>query len=296
MGASGMPLSAAEPQGSALIAPPKGGGRGRRASRRQGSARIAVLVVVLGYLLLPLFAMLEFSTRGDYGSRSLDAYGAILNNQNVIDGVTTSLQIAALTVLGMLVLLVPTMIWTVVRVPRMRRVVEFLCLLPIAIPAIVIVVGISPIYRWMGQHLGAVGASPLTLALIDIILVLPFAYRAIESSLRSVDVVTLADAARSLGAGWPRTIVQVIVPNIRGGILSASVLAIALVLGEYTISSLLSFNTLQVVIYLLGKQDPFVSVAVSLAALVFAFVLLVVIARFGGAQSRNRRQVEEPTA
>ena len=59
-----------------------------------------------------------------------------------------------------------------------------------------------------------------------------------------------------------------IVPNIRGGILSASVLAIALVLGEYTISSLLAFNTLQVVIYLLGKQDPFVSVAVSFAALV----------------------------
>ena len=158
----------------------------------------------------------------------------------------------------MLLLLVPTMVWTVVRVPRMRRVVEFLCLLPLAIPAIVIVVGIAPIYQWMGQHLGAVGASPLTLALIDIILVLPYSYRAIDSSLRSIDTATLADAARSLGAGWPRTILQVIVPNIRGGILSASVLAIALVLGEYTISSLLSFNTLQVVIFLLGKRDPFV--------------------------------------
>ena len=99
----------------------------------------------------------------------------------------------------------------------MRRVVEFLCLLPLAIPAIVIVVGIAPIYRFMGQNLGAVGASPLTLALIDIILVLPFAYRAIDASLRSIDTATLADAARSLGAGWPRTIIQVIVPNIRGG-------------------------------------------------------------------------------
>ena len=47
------------------------------------------------------------------------------------------------------------MVWTVVRVPRMRRVVEFLCLLPLAIPAIVIVVGIAPIYRFMGQNLGA---------------------------------------------------------------------------------------------------------------------------------------------
>ena len=93
------------------------------------------------------------------------------------------------------------------------------------------------------------------------------------------------------------TIVQVIVPNIRGGILSASVLAIALVLGEYTISSLLAFNTLQVVIYLLGKQDPFISVAVSLAALVFAFVLLFVITRFaGGPDRRAQRAVEEPAA
>jgi putative spermidine/putrescine transport system permease protein len=241
--------------------------------------------------------MLEFSTRGNYGSRTLDSYAAIFSNQDLIDAVTTSLEIAVLTVFGMLLLLVPTMVWTVVRVPGMRRVVEFLCLLPLAIPAIVIVVGIAPIYRWMGQNLGAVGASPLTLAFIDIILVLPFAYRAIDSSLRSIDVATLADAARSLGASWPRTILQVIVPNIRGGVLSASVLAIALVLGEYTISSLLAFNTLQVVIYLLGKQDPFIAVAVAFAALVFAFVLLIVITRFGSGRGyRSEIEVEESAA
>lgn len=288
------PLSAAAPEGGTVVAHAKGAGSGRQRSSLEVGAQIAILVLILGYLILPLFAMLEFSTRGNYGSRSLDAYAAILAEQNLIDAVTTSLQIAVLTVFGMLVLLVPTMVWTTVRVPRMRRVVEFLCLLPLAIPAIVIVVGIAPIYRWMGQHLGAVGASPLTLAFIDIILVLPFAYRAIDSSLRSIDTATLADAARSLGAGWPRTIIQVIVPNIRGGILSASVLAIALVLGEYTISSLLSFNTLQVAIFLLGGRDPFISVAVSFSALVFAFILLVVIARVGGRDRREQGEVEEP--
>jgi putative spermidine/putrescine transport system permease protein len=289
----GPQLGAAAPGGGALIARPQGGRR--RGSRRQLSARIAILVVVLGYLVLPLFAMLEFSTRGDYGSRSLGSYAAIFTDQNLVDAISTSLEIAVLTVFGMLLLLVPTMVWTIVRVPRMRRVIEFLCLLPIAIPAIVIVVGIAPIYRWMGQHLGVVGASPLTLAFIDIILVLPFAYRAIDGSLRTIDTATLADASRSLGAGWPRTIFQVIVPNIRGGIVSASVLAVALVLGEYTISSLLSFNTLQVVIYLLGKRDPFIAVAVSFAALFFAFVLLFVITRFAPGQGRDSQRAEEPT-
>ncbi len=266
----------------------------RRRSRFHTASRVAILLVVLGYLILPLFAMLEFSTRGDYGSRSLDSFAAIFSYPDLVDGITTSLEIAVLTVLGMLILLVPTMVWTVVRVPRMRRVVEFLCLLPLAIPAIVIVVGIAPIYQWMGQHFGSAGGSPLTLALIDIVLVLPFAYRAIDAGLRGVDVATLADAARSLGAGWPRAILQVIIPNIRSGILAASVLAVALVLGEYTISSLLSFNTLQVVIFTLGQRDAYTSVAVALAALVFAFVLLIVITRFArGAGSRAEGVTEE---
>ena len=42
---------------------------------------------------------------------------------------------------GMVVLLVPTMIWVRLRVPRASRLVEFLCLLPLTIPALVIVVG-----------------------------------------------------------------------------------------------------------------------------------------------------------
>jgi putative spermidine/putrescine transport system permease protein len=289
-------VGAAGPEGGANLARPKGAGR-RPRSRGQLGARIAILLIVFGYLLLPLFAMVEFSTRGDYGSRSLGSFAAILDYPDLIDGIVTSLQIAVLTVFGMLLLLVPTMVWTVVRIPRMRRVIEFLCLLPLAIPAIVLVVGIAPIYRWMGQHLGGVGGSPLTLAFIDIILVLPFAYRAIDSGVRTVDIATLSDAARSLGAGWPRTIVQIIVPNIRGGILAASVLAVALVLGEYTISSLLSFSTLQVVIFQLGKRDAYVAVAVSLSALIFAFVLLYIIARFApGAGGSVQRAPEEAPA
>ena len=44
-------------------------------------------------------------------------------------------------------------------------------------------------------------------------------------------------------------------------------------------------------IYLLGKRDPFISVAVAFAALVFAFVLLIVITRLGAGSDR-RAQIE----
>ena len=245
---------------------------------RRSFARWAILVIIGGYLLLPLVAMLDFSTRDAGGGRTLEAWVAIGGDPNLVEAIIVSLEIAALTVLGMLLLLVPTMTWTYIRVPRMQRPVEFLCLLPLAIPAIVLVVGIAPIYSVLTR---AIGGTPLSLVFIDIILVLPFAHRAIDAGLKSIDVNTLAEAARSLGAGWPRIMLQIIVPNIRGAIVSASVITVALVLGEFTISSLLNFDTLQVVINLLGKRNAFVSVAVSLAALLFAFVLIFGLASVG---------------
>ena len=197
-------------------------------------------------------------------------------------------MVVGVAVLGVLVLLVPTMIWVHLRLPLLRRPLEVLCLLLLTIPAIVLVVGMAPIYAWVTYLFGD---SPLTLTFVYVVLVLPYAYRAIDASLRSVDVKTIAEAARTLGASWPRTIVEVLVPNIRIGIASAAVISIALVLGEFTIASLLSFETLQVVINLLGKRDAQVSVAVSLVALLFAFVLLVALPT---GESRSRPADDGP--
>ncbi len=288
--APGSSLSAARPDGGALITSPPPPRRPGRRNLRLAVARWAIVILVGGYLLLPLVAMLDFSTRGDNGGRSLDAWIAIGGNQNLLGAIAISLSTAVLTVFGMLLLLVPTMTWTILRVPRMRRVVEFLCLLPLAIPAIVLVVGLAPIYRAVTFIFGS---SALTLVFVDIILVLPFAYRAIDASLRAIDVATLADAARSLGATWPMVLRQIVVPNIRPGILAASVLTVALVLGEFTISSLLNYNTLQVTINLIGKRSAFVSVAVSLAALIFAFVLIYAIAEFGSQRRRGESAAKE---
>lgn len=257
---------------------------------RGGLTRWVILVVGMGYLLVPLLSMLEFSTRGPKGTRTLDYWFAIAQSEDLVSVILLSLGIAAVTVLGMLLLLVPTMTWSYLRVPRARRLIEFLCLLPLAIPAVVLVVGIAPIYREIRVNLTG---SALALAFINIILVLPYAYRSIDGGLKSVDVSTLADAARSLGASWPRVMLQIIVPNIRSAILSASVLAIALVLGEYTISSLLSYHTFQVVIYAIGKRDASVSVAVSFAALLFVFILLIAIAHFAPGGRREQTADEE---
>jgi putative spermidine/putrescine transport system permease protein len=175
------------------------------------------------------------------------------------------------------------MTWVNLRLPHLRRVIEFVCLLPLTIPAIVIVVGIAPIYAWVTY---LVGDSPLTLTFVYVIIVLPYAYRALDAGLTAMDLTTLTEAARGLGASWWTVIWRIVVPNVRGAILSAALVSVAMVLGEFTISSLLDFQTIQVEINLLGKRDADISIAVSLAALLFAFVLLFALA-FAG---RRRRE------
>jgi putative spermidine/putrescine transport system permease protein len=235
--------------------------------------RWAVLMSIGVYMILPLVAMLEFSTRGIRGQRSLAPWLAIGANPDLLAAIWVSLKLAALTVALMLVLLVPTMVWVQLRLPRLLRLVEFVCLLPLTIPAIVLVVGLAPVYQWVSYLLGE---SASTLTFVYVVLVLPYAYRALATGLAAIDLVTLAEAGRSLGCSWFGVIWRIVVPNIMGAILSAALISVALVLGEFTISSLLNFETLQVVINLLGKRDASIAVAVSLAALLLAIALLFV--------------------
>jgi putative spermidine/putrescine transport system permease protein len=229
--------------------------------------------------------MLDFSTRATSGGRSWDAWANLVQDPELRSAIVTSLLLAVFTVVLSLVLLVPTMIWVRLRVPWAGRLLESLCLLPLTIPALVIVVGITNVYQWVTYLLGD---SALNLTFVYVVLVLPYAYRSLDSALSSIDAATLSEAARSLGAGWFTVIGRIIVPNIWTGVLSAAFISVALVLGEFTVASLLNYNNMQVVINLLGKSDANTSVAASLAALVFAFVLLMLLSFVG----RSRRDAE----
>jgi putative spermidine/putrescine transport system permease protein len=244
-----------------------------------------MLAVFALFFLVPLYAMLDFSTRELGGGRTGEAWANLVRDPDLSAAIVTSLLLALLTVAGMLLLLLPTMIWVRLRVPRATRLVEFLCLLPLTIPALVIVVGMRNVYTWVNY---LVSDSVLTLSFVYVVLVLPYAYRAIDASLSSIDVVTLSEAARSLGAGWLTVIVRIVVPNIWSGVLGAAFISVALVLGEFTIASLTNYDNLQVVINLLGKSDAKTSVAASLAALLFASVLLFALSYVG----RGRRGQE----
>jgi putative spermidine/putrescine transport system permease protein len=261
--------------------------RGMQARRRRrlNVFRYVVFTVFGLFFLLPLLAMLRFSLEGPkLGTWSLTAWREIASYQNtgippLISSIEITLELAVITCAVELVLLVPTMIWVRLRVQWLARTIEVLCLLPLTIPAIVLVVGLGEIYNRI-QHYEL---SALMLFWAYVILALPYAYRALAAGLTAIDVTTLSEAARSLGASWFTVIVRVIAPNMRQAILNALLLTAALVLGEFTIAYLLLYNNLQVELYSISRNTPNAGVlfSTSFAALLFAFVLLLILSYVG---------------
>ena len=249
--------------------------------------RLAVFVAMGLFFLIPIGAMIEFSTRGNGvdAPRNLDAWAAIGTTPDLVDAITASLELAAITSVMMLALLLPTMVWVRLRLPHMSRIVEFICLMPLTVPAIALVVGIKPLYIWISLN---ITDSILALSFAYLILVLPYAYRALDAGLGAIDLKTLTEAARSLGARWETVMLRIIVPNMRSAILNASLLSVALVLGEYTFANLLNYENLQVAIAYVSLVSPGTSIAVAVAALLFAFVILIVLSFVGRGQTSAR--------
>jgi putative spermidine/putrescine transport system permease protein len=255
----------------------------RSVRRKQSITRRVVIAVIMAFFLIPLASMLYFSVRfplsGKWTGHSWSnlihipalaaedpsSYGQLW------DGLKNSAVLVVLTVVIMVVLLVPTMTWVRLKVRWLSRTLEFICLLPLTIPAIVLVVGLGPVYRVVSN---ALSTNSIWLCFVYAILVLPFAYRALDAGLGAIDLPVLSEAARSLGAGWIRILWQVVLPNIRSAVVSACFISVALVLGEFTIAQLLARTNLQTGIFLVSQSDAQLAVTMSVAALLLAFILL----------------------
>jgi putative spermidine/putrescine transport system permease protein len=253
--------------------------------------RVVVLLLAGAFFLLPIGAMFEFSTRGNSidAPRTLKAWSDIAQTPGLVRGIIVSLELAVITSVGMLILLLPTMVWVRLRLRRLTRVLELICLLPLTVPAIALVVGLKPIYIWI-----AINVSPGTqaLAFAYLILVLPYSFRTLDAGLAAIDLKTLSEAARSLGAGWATVMLRIVIPNMPSAILNAMLLSVALVLGEYTVANLLNYQNLQVEIAYVGLTTAGTSIAVAVASLVFTFILLFGLSFVGRARGRRTRAEE----
>ncbi|WP_030758974.1 ABC transporter permease [Streptomyces griseus] len=262
--------------------------------------RPAVLVVAGLYFLVPLAASVVFTVDAPGRGPSFDAYTRIIGTEGFLTSLLLSLGLAAATIAVVLLLLVPAAVAVRLGAPRLRPVVEAVCSLPLVVPPIAFVAGIGTVLKWGPEHLSRTPlfqtfvalqdpGFPVVLVLAYAVMALPFAHRALDAGLRAVDVRTLVEAARSCGAGPVRALVTAVLPNLRGALMNAAFLTLALVLGEYTVAQLLGFRPFAVWIVNVSGSQAQMSVAVSVLSLLVTWVLLLVLAGAGGRTSGARR-------
>jgi putative spermidine/putrescine transport system permease protein len=248
--------------------------RRRPATFRGGTIwRWGVLLVTAVYFLLPLWAALRFA--------GISAFGSVVGESGFSSSLELSVRLAVITTVITIALMLPTAVYVHLRLPGLRRLMEGITILPIVIPPVVLIVGVLAIAP------GFLKGTSWLLALVYVILAMPFSYRAIDAGLRALDLKTIVEASSSLGAGWVSTLGRVILPNLRTALLSATVLSVAMVLGEYTMASLDLFQTFPVWIYVNSQASGQVSVAASLLALFVTWLFLMIITVLGTRQSRR---------
>lgn len=262
------------------------------ARRRPRYWRGAVLTVAGLYFLTPLVSSFVFTVHVPGQGLTFAAYSGILSAEGFTESLFLSLSLAAATIALALLLVVPALIAVRLGPPRLRAVVEIVCMLPLVVPPIALVTGIATVLRWGPDHFSRTPlyqtflavqneSFPVVLVLAYTVLALPFVHRSLDAGLRAVDVPTLVEAARNCGAGRLYVILRVILPNLRSSLAGASFLTLALVLGEYTVASLLGFRPFAVWIVSVSGAEARMSVAVSLLSLLITWALLLVLSRAG---------------
>lgn len=248
---------------------------------KSGSRQGAWIAIGIGalYFLLPLIATFEFSLRMVRGEYSFEAYKVVFADPQFQATFGYSIMMALVTIVVGVLLVVPTAYWVQLRLPKLRPVVEFLTLLPLVIPAIVIVFGYLRIFG-SNSYLPLTGSERATdflLVCSYVTLALPYMYRSIDTGLRAIDVRTLTEAAEALGAGPFTILFKVIFPNVRSAILSGSFLTFAVVIGEFTMASLLNRPAFGPYLQLVGANKAYEPSALAVIAFLITWASMGLI-------------------
>jgi len=241
----------------------------------------ALVIYVLGalYFLVPLAATFVFSLRGKKDEVGFQAYLNVLADPRFATSFGFSLEMAALSVVLGLLLVVPTVLWVHLRAPKWRLALDLFSLLPFVVPPVVLAFGYLRLYG--GDPLAWAG-SPLLLAAGYVVLCFPFVYRSIDGGLQALDLKRLWEAGSSLGARPLRILFTVVLPNLKSALLSAVFLTLATVLGELTLAVLLAWPAFGPYMALVGRDLAFEPAALAILSFALTWGALGLIHFFSG--------------
>ena len=249
-------------------------------ARRMGVlAWWAVFLIGFLYFFVPLLGTLMWS----FQSRpAFSAYAVVTEDPKFASTLLYSFEIGIITIIVSAALIVPTAYWVRLRLPHLRRYIEFISLLPFVIPPILLVFGLIRTYGSGPFPLASTefGSNVLVVAAY-VVLSFPYMYRAVDTGLRAIDVRSLTEASQRLGAGWFTILTRVVFPNLRVSLLSGAFLTLAIVVGEYTIATFLARPAFGPYIEGISGNQAYQPAAVTLISFALTWIAMGLISILG---------------
>lgn len=237
-----------------------------------------ILTIVLCLLLGPYIiliaasfgekALLQFPPQGF----TLFWYKKVFGIHMFMDALKTSLLIGIASTVTGLILGIPAAYATARYSFKGKSLIKLVFLSPAIVPGLVI--GYS-----LFRYFVLIGGLPLLIGLYlgHTAIIFPYTIRVVLASLQNLDPA-LDEAAISLGATPGRTLFQVVLPNIRAGVIAAFILAFITSFNDVPVSLFLTgpgvtMLPIQMLLYLEYYYDPTIA---ALSTLLILFTVVIV--------------------
>jgi len=194
------------------------------------------------------------------------------------DTILRSLAVAIATLALTLVIGVPGAYALVRRGGRFARIIEELVTLPVAIPGLALALAMILTYGGFGTF----RRSTLFIVVGHVLFTLPFMMRAVMAVLETIDWKVLDEGAASLGAPAWRRFFDVILPNVKQGVLAGALTVVTLSVGEFNLTWMMHTpltKTLPV-----GLADAYASMRLEIASAYTLVFLIMIIPLLVGLQ------------
>jgi spermidine/putrescine transport system permease protein len=231
------------------------------------------------YLLVPIAVIAIFSFNDPEGKFNyswsgftLDHWTGAFSIPSLNDALVTSLQLAALSTL------IATILGTMIALALVRhdffgrRLANFLIVVPLATPEVVIGAALLSLFVSYNAALGFT-----TLLIAHVMFSISFVVIVVRSRLIGFDR-GLEEAARDLGASAATTFRTVTLPLIMPGVIGAALLAFALSIDDFVISNFNSGQTETFPLYIFGAAQRGIPVEVyTLATILFGVTVVAML-------------------
>jgi iron(III) transport system permease protein len=228
-----------------------GKGRSTRTTIRSRPAQVIApiaAIIVVTFLVLPhaMVVLVSFARDGAWTTQilppeyTLDNFRRLASDPELLRPIQNSVGMSVVaTVANAVVCFIAAYLIVLTRAPG-RKLLQLLVVLPWAIPATAIALGLAATFDLNHPVTGRV-------LLVGTFWILPLAYfvrnvpvvtSAVEGSLRQMDP-SLEDAARGLGASWMLAMRRVVLPAARPGLVAGTMLAAIAAVGEFVASVVL---------------------------------------------------------